>query len=339
MYLPRSGRQDKPELSSNTYISNTSQLLFKNAGYQEEQRHNISDPMIPRYSYYEGELPLTKSPSLEEYDLGEYVLSSSSRSFSRTSGPFEESGSGVETAATLGIASLQVKEEKEDEGVHEVISPDGNPNVRNQITSNFPRPKVSPPNCVEMSQLESNIDGDRFQGSPTPDTVSGEEWSSSCYTPDGILEELGSGSDLEIPSSSSSALALVGQALAEDAMSAVTFFDSKLDAKFTSLAGYEGSSSNTTSNTTSTSNSANSSKRNSSSSGHGRKRSREEEGDPAGGDGGPPEGSRLNPRGPQDHGGILKLACPFYKHDVEKYNVYDHKFCVTAACDDIARVK
>jgi len=192
-----------------------------------------------------------------------------------------------------------------------------------------------------MSQLESNIEGDRFQGSPTPDTVSdnGEEWSSSCYTPDGSLEEWGSGSDLEIPSSGGSALALVGQALAEDAMSAVTFFDSKLDAKFTSLAGYEGSSSNTTSNTTSTPNSANSSKRNSSSSGHGRKRSREEEGDPAGGDGGPPEGSRLNPRGPQDHGGSLKLACPFYKHDAEKYNVYYYKFCVTAACDDIARVK
>jgi len=142
MYLPRSGRQDKPELSSNTYISNTSQLLFKNAGCQEEQRHNISDPMIPRYSYsrlfYEGELPPIKSPALEEYDLGEYVLSSSSRPFSGTSGPFEESGSGAETAATLRIASLQVKEEKEDEGVHEVISPDGNPNVRNQITSTFP---------------------------------------------------------------------------------------------------------------------------------------------------------------------------------------------------------
>lgn len=132
------------------------------------------------------------------------------------------------------------------------------------------------------------------------------------------------------------AMSIVRQALVDQVMSALPVFNPKWAADFTSNTGSGDNSS--TSSITPKPNKHSAS--NSSSSNNDRKRSWDNEDDPpAGGNDGPPDPLRSNPRKPQDLHVGLKLACPFRKHNPEKYNLHDYRVCATKPWDSISRLK
>jgi hypothetical protein len=162
------------------------------------------------------------------------------------------------------------------------------------------------------------------------------EWLTGRYIPDFFREQWLNGSALEMPTMETHAMAIVRQALVDQIMTAFPVFNPRWAADFTSSTGSGHNPS--TSTTTPKSNKHPGS--NSSSSNNGRKRLWGNEDDPpADGNDGPPDPLRLNPKRPQDIQLGLKLACPFRKHDPEKYSLHDYRVRATKPWDSISRLK
>jgi hypothetical protein len=78
---------------------------------------------------------------------------------------------------------------------------------------------------------------------------------------------------------------------------------------------------------------------NSESSATGRKRSRDDgDGAPDGSEG-PPDPPTPSPESSVDHAHKLKLACPFRKHDPERYNLHNYRGCALSNWETTARIK
>jgi hypothetical protein len=52
-----------------------------------------------------------------------------------------------------------------------------------------------------------------------------------------------------------------------------------------------------------------------------------------------PRRQRADPRPPGEPDNLARFACPFRKHDPQKYNIYSHRVCALTSWDTIARVK
>ena len=131
------------------------------------------------------------------------------------------------------------------------------------------------------------------------------------------------------------AMSIVRQAFVDEIMTTFQTFNPRWAADFTSNTG----SGDNPSTSTTTSKSNKQSGSNSSSSNNGRKRSWDNEDEPpADGNDRPPNPFRLNSQRPQDLQLGLKLACPFRKHDSEKYNLHDYRVCATKPWDSISRL-
>lgn len=274
----------------------------------------------------------TYSPSLDR------KASSASPTFSEAFWAFAGAKPKVSRTPTLEMASIRLNDDGQEDVDHKLPCPDGIAYARDHRLTSPNQTELSIPSQAEPSQLESISVDDNHQEAlmSSTESESGEEWMNSGFIPDIIQELWESSSDSKIPTMRAHALAIVRQALVEDAMTVVPFYGPQWTATFNNHAGHRGSASNSTS----TSKSANHSSCNSSSSNHGRKRSRENEDDGLEDrDNEPPERSRADLDESRVPRGSLKLACPFRKHDAQKYNLNQYRVCALTPLDSIMRVK
>lgn len=292
-----------------------SHTLWKGQAESDANKYMYSSSILDRINK-----DLTPPPSTEMCTLSQGISSE------------------VEITAAFAIASLRVEEQTPDDVDHDVLSLDGNTSVQGQVDITPTYTGASSLNFAEMSRLASHVEDDGSQEILTPATEydSGEEWPTDRHALHGVHKHPRRSSNLEMLTSSSYAMGIARQDLVKDGMTAVIFFDSKWTANLTNHAGDKGSASNSTP----TPSSSTLHKHNTPLTDYGRKRSWKDEGNPpTDGDGEPPEGSELNPRKPQDPRRIPKLACPFRKHDAEKYNQDDYLACVTRYWLSISRLK
>lgn len=208
--------------------------------------------------------------------------------------------------------------------------------VPNHIATQ-PRMRFSSYNRIDLNQMESTDEDDRPEGLRTPETESdsGKDEPPRGFTPDGIQEQLRSSSNLEMLNSSSPSRTITRELMGKRAV-IVPNFDPEWAAKLTKQTGERESVPASSSRP----NRANPTNGNSSSYDGARKLSQENERDtPADGDDGLPEDSRLLLCESLDSRGILKLACPYRKHDAGKYNQDNYLACATRSWNSTARVK
>jgi hypothetical protein len=251
--------------------------------------------------------------------------------------PSEDPNYKLSATPNEGITSLRL-EDGEQKTLDHGSLPAGSRLGGNQIATN-PQTKDSCPNYVELRPEASTHEIDSPEGGFFSDSESenDEGCLPSRYTPDSAQEELRTSRDLELATSSVSKLTIARPDFRKQDFTTTPFFDSTWTANVTDHAGDRRSASNSTS----TPNSTNPSVRTSLSSNPSRKRGRNSGGSFSGGDrdDDPPERSTGKLPKQNDPRSSIKLACPFRKHNPQKYNPNDHHVCALTPCPSISRVK
>jgi hypothetical protein len=186
--------------------------------------------------------------------------------------------------------------------------------IGTQSVCRVSQPGIPPPNVLELSNAALAVEDTSSEGSFIPDTDADSEEESLA---EGTLDTAWQSSERQYVASFPTS-------------------HSKRTANFRTRAGHKGSASTSTT----TSQSTNHSTSTSSSSNHSRKRMLNSHDDhPANGDDDPPERPRCDISESQNLKDPINLACPFAKHDPEKYNPTDYHTCATKLWHSIDRLK
>jgi len=186
--------------------------------------------------------------------------------------------------------------------------------IGTQSVCHVSQPGIPPLNVLELSNAALAVEDTSSEGSFIPDTDADSEEESLA---EGTLDTAWQSSERQY-------------------VAPFPTSHSKRTTNFRTRAGHKGSASTSTTTSQSTNNSTSTS----SSSNHSRKRMLNSYDDhPADGDDDPPERPRCDISESQNLKGTINLACPFVKHDPEKYNPTDYHTCATKLWHSIDRLK